>query len=138
MAEGELVFGDENEIAKVIRTALGVGDFEPVRVMTSQIERSDGKVITYFPKTVEEFDNLKKAPHDVLIDIGVSLFESGHYLYPGEWYDFIPEGYEVITIFNETELFERSKSDDDTRYGCLSYGFKRELFPGDPIPAQTE
>jgi hypothetical protein len=126
MPEFDLAFGDENPLAKQIREALGVGDYEKVRVVTPQFERTDGKTIKYFPKTEAEFDALKKAPKDILIDIGLKLWDKGHWLYPGEWYDFIPEGYPITDINGVTEPFRKGKTDNDIRFGCLAYGFKRD------------
>ena len=50
MSDGILVPGDENELSKVIREALGVGDFDRVEVTLPQFERTDGKKIYYFPR----------------------------------------------------------------------------------------
>jgi len=43
-------------------------------------------------------------------------------LFPGEWYASIPEGFEVVTISGARKKFERGKTDDDIRFGCLAYG----------------
>lgn len=43
-------------------------------------------------------------------------------LFPGDWYDEIPKGFEVVDIFGETEKFDPKKSDDDQRFGFLPYG----------------
>jgi len=48
-----------------------------------------------------------------------------HYLLPGEWYEHLPAGYEFVSIFGEKEIFKPGESDDDIRFGCLSYGFVR-------------
>jgi hypothetical protein len=48
---------------------------------------------------------------------GLTLF-----LFPGEWYSYIPEGFEVVTLRYNREVFARGVSDDDTRFGYLAYG----------------
>ena len=43
-------------------------------------------------------------------------------LFPAEWYDSIPEGYQITDIFGVEELFIKGKTDNDKRYGALAYG----------------
>ena len=129
MPSEKLAHGDENEIAKAIRDAIGVGDFEHVEVVTPQFERDDGGKVYYYPKTSEEIDDLKKASESVLKDIGLSIWaraEDGswvHWLFPAEWYDHIPSGYPIVDICNQVEAFVPGVTDNDRRYGVLAYGF---------------
>ena len=125
MEDELLAFGDTNPIAKKIRDMLGVGDYEDVGVVLPQFERTDGKTITYVPTTVAEYDALKKAPEDILKDIGLVNWDGKIWLYPAEWYDYIPEGYEVTNIRGETENFQKGVTDDDIRFGCLAYGLMK-------------
>lgn len=53
--------------------------------------------------------------------------EDIHYLFPKEWYEIIPNGFEIINIFGNKENFVPGVTDDDIRYGCLSYGFIRKF-----------
>jgi hypothetical protein len=46
-------------------------------------------------------------------------------LIPGEWYRLIPDGFMVTDIFGITEPFIKGETDDDIRFGCLSYGIRR-------------
>ncbi len=126
MPEETLDFGDTNELAHRVRKAIGVGDYEEVRLITPQFDREDGKKVTYFPTCAEDLDALKKAPKDILLDLGLKLWCEGHYLFPVEWYNHIPNGYVVTSISDEDEPFEHGKTDDDRRFGMLAYGFKRE------------
>lgn len=48
-------------------------------------------------------------------------------LFPGEWYDIIPDGFIVTGLYGESYAFEKGKSDDDIRFGCLPYGIKRKI-----------
>ena len=125
MEKNTLAFGDTNPIAKKIRDMLGVGDYEEVGAVLPQFDRTDGKTITYVPTTVAEYDALKKAPDDILKEIGLVNWDEKIWLYPAKWYDYIPEGYEVVDICGETEKFQNGVMDDDMRYGCLAYGLSR-------------
>ena len=49
------------------------------------------------------------------------------WLIPGEWYDLIPEGFELTDIFGEAEIFKHGESDDDIRGGVLPFGFRRPV-----------
>ena len=60
-----------------------------------------------------------------------------HWLYPGEWYDHIPEGYEVIGLSGENYKFAKDESDDDIRYGCLPYGFIGEEIQIEEAPCDN-
>ncbi len=126
MEDFMLELGDENPTAKKIRDMLGAGNYEQVRCILPQFEREDGKVITYIPTTIAEYDALKNAPDDILKGIGLQRW--GKYdlwLFPAEWYDHIPEGYEIMDIFGKTEEFEKGVTDDDRRFGCLSFGLAK-------------
>ena len=48
-------------------------------------------------------------------------------LFPAEWYDYIPDGFKVIGLSGKPDLFINGFSDDDIRYGCLSYGVFRSI-----------
>lgn len=126
MAKFLLKLGDTNPLAKQIRDAIGVGPYDEVEVQTPQFERTDGRRIVYLPNTTEQYDRLKTLKPDMLKELGLLPWdENGLWLFPGEWYDYIPNGYEVTVIGDfpyTTELWERGKSDDDIRFGCLAYG----------------
>lgn len=48
------------------------------------------------------------------------------WLFPSEWYNSIPNGFKLISISGENHLFEKGKTDDDRRFGCLAYGILRK------------
>ena len=125
MEKNSLAFGDSNPLAKKIRDLLGVGNFEEVGVILPQFERVDGKTITYVPTTIAEYDALKNAPDEILKDIGMGKWDEKTWLYPFEWYDYIPEDYEVVSISGKTEKFQKGITDNDIRFGCLAFGFSR-------------
>lgn len=47
-------------------------------------------------------------------------------LFPGEWYNSIPDGFVVVGLFGEKYPFQKGVSDDDIRSGCLPYGILRK------------
>lgn len=110
-----------------LEKALGLKPSEKLEIVTPQFTRTDGRLVTYRPRTVREFDALKLMDEQSLKDAGCGIWnkEGGktHWLYPHEWYDFIPDGYEITDICGNVEPFEKGKTDDDIRYGCLAYGF---------------
>ena len=120
--EAELQFGDVSELAHRIREAIGVGDFETVEVSLPQFDRTDGRTISIAPPDAAWLDMLKKAPVSILTDLGLQCWDKILWLFPAEWYDYIPEGYEVVDINLGKELFRRGETDDDRRFGCLAYG----------------
>ncbi|KKK42727.1 hypothetical protein LCGC14_3169610, partial [marine sediment metagenome] len=66
---------------------------------------------------------LKYLSHEVLLKIGLSMWEKGHYLYPWEWYSSIPDGFPIVDINGRTEHFRIGETENDKRFGCLPYGF---------------
>jgi len=127
MPEGELAFGDTNPLAAKIREAIGAGPFEQVQIVTPQFTRTNGRQVTVFPTGPAFLDALKTAPTEILADCCMVPWdeESKVWLFPGEWYPHIPEGYMVTDINGNDEPFEKGKTDDDIRFGCLSFGFRR-------------
>ncbi len=121
--------GDEHPLAAQLRELLGVSTYEEVTVVTPQFERTDGRTVVCRPTTADSLDRIKKLPHEVLLGIGLGIWDANeaqiHYLFPKEWYSCIPDGYPVTDIFGETEQFKFGVSDNDKRFGCLPYGFIR-------------
>jgi len=111
--------------------SLGVKSLEKVVFKTPQFERTDGKNIIYFPETRDEYSKLVTLNDYILKDMGCQIWNrtenTTHWLYPGEWFDFIPEGTIVTSISGATEIFVKNKFDDDIRFGALSFGFIQEL-----------
>lgn len=129
--EAELQFGDVSELAHRVREAIGVGDFEAVQCILPQFDRTDGKTISIGPPDAAWLDTLKKAPKKVLADLGLQCWDKNLWLFPAEWYDHIPEGYEIVNINFKTEPFRKGQTDDDRRFGCLAYGMVIKDTPND-------
>ncbi len=116
---------------------------EPLNILTSPINREYNIEITYIPDCIEEFDIITKTyPREILHKMGCSVWEEYyggkitndnsylklndvHYLFPIEWYDNIPHGYKMVDIFGDKTTFSKEQCNNDSRFGCLSYGFVR-------------
>ena len=102
-----------------------------IQIVTPQFERLDDLEIEWIPETLNEFKSLFELPVEVLHKMGcrkwediiVDETEKWVILYPGEWYEYIPEDLDVVDIFGEEYKFKREKSSNDIRFGCLSFGF---------------
>ena len=117
---------------------LGIQPGEKVNIVTPQFEREYDLEIDFIPKGADELQALiSSTPRDILSKMGVRVWETYpdgshlkedeiHYLFPGEWYKHLPEGFEIVDISGNKEKFEHGKSDDDIRFGCLPYGFVRK------------
>lgn len=88
------------------------------------------------PKPIhEEFSIpiINKPGEEFVVDVGrgeapIKLLEVDEdvILFPGEWYELIPDGFIVTGLNGEQYPFEKGKSDDDIRFGCLPYGIRRK------------
>lgn len=124
----DVILGANSEsFAADLKKALRLKDGETLEIMTPQFTRTDGRKITYAPRTEREYDALKLMDPQNLKDIGCQMWDKTggqiHWLYPYEWYPFIPNGYVVTDIMGGTEPFVKGKTDDDIRFGALSFGF---------------
>ena len=124
---------NETDFVEVLTKVLGIKKGDVINIRTPHFKRSSKEnPVTYFPADEKEFDDLKHAPYEVLKTYGIRKFDKirkGHlkgeilYLYPGEWFHYIPENYEVISLDGKRLNFDSRSFCDDIRYGCLAYGF---------------
>lgn len=95
-----------------------------IKIITPQFEREDGMAPRKPQKSIEWFMSLKKKSRAQLKELGMRPWnEDGLWLFPGEWYNSIPDGIEVVDISYKRKKFKNGFSDDDIRFGCLPYGF---------------
>jgi bifunctional DNA-binding transcriptional regulator/antitoxin component of YhaV-PrlF toxin-antitoxin module len=113
-----------------LRAALGLAPGEQVEIITPQFERTDGVVVRYCPHTFEEYAALPTYSEATLKKMGCGKWDSKngitHWLFPWEWYNYIPEGLEILSISGRREQFKPGITDDDKRFGCLAYGFEAQ------------
>ena len=106
-----------------LEEATGAGPDEEINIQFPKFDRAEPIEIDYRPTTREEFDSLKYLAPEILHQMGFRLWEEGHYLYPWEWYGSIPDGYPIVSIMGRTKNFRIGVTDNDKRFGCLSFGF---------------
>lgn len=109
---------------------IGIKKGDTVNIMSPQFQREYELEIDFIPKSIEEFEAIKHLPRQILYKMGVRVWEvdkHGYviYLFPGEWYSSLPQNLSIVTINGKTENFISGETDNDIRFGCLSYGFKR-------------
>jgi hypothetical protein len=129
-----------NELIKINELMTKKGDV--INIMTPPFEREYELSIDFKPKNSAELKALiETCPADILQKMGVCVFSNYneskddidnylkpgeiHYLFPGEWYGIIPNGFEIIDIFGNKKTFKKNLIDDDICYGCLLFGFIR-------------
>lgn len=127
MPTSKLKTADESPEAAQLREAIGVGPDDPVGVMTPQFERERGAPDPGDPPT--DWAALRAMDDLALREMGCGVWDryddgTTIMLFPAEWYEAIPYGYEVVTIFEKTETFTPAEMSDDIRYGCLSFGLR--------------
>lgn len=76
------------------------------------------------PKTDKGWKLIQDCTVEQLKELGCVNWDGELFLFPGEWYEKIPESYPLVCINGKTEFFEKGKTDNDIRMGCLAYGVK--------------
>lgn len=96
-----------------------------ITITTPQFERTPNMApVTEPPKTREGFEALRSMSAEQLVALGLGSWDGGLFLFPGEWFEHIPPGFEIETIGGEVIPFDPDKEDDDIRFGCLAYGVR--------------
>lgn len=95
-----------------------------ITLVTPQFERQDGKDVSPAPATRDDFEALRDLDVDDLLDLGLRNWDGSLYLFPAEWYEHIPGGFEVRTILDETKRFDPNQMSDGRRFGALAYGIE--------------
>ena len=113
-----------------LEQALGFPLRDVGEVLTPQFARTDKVTVdlTLMPRTWQEWVGLCEKSPEQLKAAGCGVWNKNlagdtHWLFPKEWYPHIPAGLPVLCIGGETKLFTPGVTDDDYRFGCLSYGF---------------
>lgn len=123
----EVLDSSDPDFVGKLATAIGVKEGDSIVIRTPQFDRVDDLTIEWFPTTVEEFKALELTTPENLKKIGCQIWneEDGktHWLYPSEWYEHIPDGLGIVCISGSSEAFKSGKTDNDTRFGALAYGF---------------
>jgi hypothetical protein len=121
---GVLAPKGENDLADRIREAIGADDDEVVEIVTPQFERRDGVDVDWVPDTKMDIYGLTDAGDETLKELGLRRWNDDLWLFPAEWYDYIPDGTLVEDINGFVEEFSHGQTDDDRRFGVLAYGIR--------------
>jgi hypothetical protein len=117
------------DLERAIRRVLGVDETEDLEltVVEPQFEREDG-ITPADPSSwgTEQFARLGDLDDAGRRSLGmrpyVDMDDGKLWLFPGEWYDHIPEGFPITSITGEDRRFHPDFENRDIRYGCLAYG----------------
>ena len=139
MGKRMLKRASESDWAAELREAIGAGPDEPVSIVTPQFEREPGQPPATPPA---DWEALRTLDVQALKELGMRPWgcpedaagnehpEAGClWLFPGEWYPAIPNGFEIVDINFNAEVFVRGRTDDDIRFGCLSFGVLGPALP---------
>jgi hypothetical protein len=117
--------------AEDLATLLGISPGDRIDFYGPQFNRTDGIVPEACPSSPEEWKELHNSTHEALTAKGLGVWDKTdtytHYLFPAEWYNFLPNGLQVTDICGNTEGFQAGVTDDDRRCGMLAFGFLKEL-----------
>ena len=123
MTDKKLAKASESELAAEIREAIGATPNEEINVRTPQFTRTpDQPTPAGPPSSTEEWEALRTMPQIALKEMGMGNWDGRLMMFPAEWYRHIPAGFMVEDIFGETEEFKPGITDDDIRFGFLSFG----------------
>lgn len=132
--------------AEELREAIGAGPDDEIHIMTPQFERPKGLPEPGAPPAdmIAFVAEVPLMSPEALRKMGFGAWGSPEdaegnelrgqgmlWLFPGEWYPSLPARLKITTISFGEETFIPGKTDDDIRFGCLSYGV---MGPELPVP----
>lgn len=116
---------NDPDFAEQLREAIGAKPGETIEIMTPQFTRVDG-IVPPVPQI--NFAELASMSPETLKLMGCCKWDEPNeqgqclWLLPGEWYNFIPDGFPLTCIDGKTKPFKKGETDDDTWFGCIAYG----------------
>jgi hypothetical protein len=118
---------DSPSFTEDFASAIGLKPGEKLEIATPQFHRIDGVQVSSPNLTPDEWDNLGKLPIERVRQMGCQIWEDDakgiHWLFPGQWYQHIPNGTKILSICGEEGIFVLGETDDDIQFGALAYGF---------------
>ena len=119
---------DSPTFAEDFAAAIGLQPGDKLEIITPQFARTDGvQVPSPDFVSIADYEALPTKDAATLRALGLGVWDSDekgtHWLYPAEWYSRIPDGLEILSICAERKVFKRGETDDDMRFGMLSFGF---------------
>lgn len=95
-----------------------------INLITPQFDREDDVDVMDAPASRRDFEALRECDDDELAELGLRRWSEDLWLFPHEWYDHIPKGFEIETINDKLEAFDPGQTDNDKRFGVLAYGIR--------------
>lgn len=114
----------EPDAAQQLADAIGVKPGDTLNVMTPQFTRTDGRIPVTPDGWPGFFARLPGLALDEIIALGCRMWDDDIALFPFEWFDYIPEGMDVVNLNGATIKFSRTECSKDRRFGMLPYGFR--------------
>lgn len=115
----------QNPVAAAIRKAIGAGDTDQISYAARPPDRHPSwPKPAHAPAGFAEFTKLFDMTDEQLVTLGCGCWDGGLFLFPAEWYDYIPTGFPVESIGGEVEKFEHGVTPSDTGFGLLAYGVR--------------
>lgn len=95
----------------------------------SHFQRPDDRHIDYEPDE-QLLEALPYFSDDVLEGLGLQPWDEDHevWLFPVEWYEHIPKGFEITTIFERVKEFDPEEDTKEARFGALPFGISRPYY----------
>lgn len=122
-----VLYTDDPDFGDKLVKAIGAKPGETINIATPQFKRTDGLTVTWYPITADEYLALKNLDSDSLKKLGCQIWDVADgkttWLYPHEWYNHIPENLEIVDICGRVKVFKHGETDNDMRFGALSFGF---------------
>ena len=93
-------------------------------------ERADGKTVAVPAPERDSFYKLSEVSEGQARGLGMQRWTESDesagdlWLFPAEWYEAIPEGFEVEAIDGEQKRFSQRTCSRDRRQGALAYGIR--------------
>ena len=115
------------DAGKQLLEAMGASPGDIIHTTLPQFERPDGEPDPEkAPQSLDEWLALSSMSRDDLTRMGCRLWseETQLMLFPGEWYNDIPEGLMVETVNGGSLGFDRDKLGYDVRHGMLAFGVR--------------
>ena len=96
-----------------------------VQVAARPIERQPGQPApTKTPADTASFEALYQKSGKELTALGLGAWDGKLWLFPGDWYDHIPEGLSIETVGGEREKFKHGETPRDLGFGMLAFGIR--------------
>lgn len=115
-----------DQAVEAICESVGASPGDTIQIITPQFTRTSK--MTKVSSAPTPFESVRQLDYSALRSLGCEPWDDPDadgnvlLLFPGEWYEMIPDGFEIVDISGGKENFVSGDTDDDIRFGCLSYG----------------